>query len=129
MADFTKSIGDQLRVLGPSATNKWGFINWGEKVWGAPSDPQFSLFKYIFDVSSISDSFGKMVKKVIGNSISQADDTKNIFLTDGSGYNYEFADRTTNADAREVITWAAGTNGSDSWAQSSTSQTTWGAST
>jgi len=126
MADLSISVGDNLNVMGPAATNKWNDFNWGESFWGASVDPQFHLMKYLFETVSMSDELAKELGKYLADSLPAfADDTNTITVDDGSGYFYVFVDNVIDADNRSEEVWTASDGGSASWSEVSDPSTTW----
>jgi hypothetical protein len=128
MADFTKTISEDVQVMGPSYTNKWGEFLWGQK-WGDQQDPAFIIGKNLLESITSTETLSKYITRTLADSVSSSDDTIDIFLRDGAGYFYEFIDIVTDADDRSENTWTDDTSNTTSWSKSSTTSVSWGETT
>ena len=70
MAALTITVSNQLNLLGPSESTKWGEFNWGEENWGWILDLQVTVFKVLSETQSFSQSITKTSNKALTGSIS-----------------------------------------------------------
>ena len=106
MADFTKTISNNLNLTGPSEAGRWG-ENWGTMYWTYDPDLSVTIGKWLAESISHDSSVGFDVGKWLSNTMTLTDvvskylfatisageitptsDITRIILTDANGYTY-----------------------------------------
>ena len=143
MADYSITIANASSPLGMSPPVTWNAFSWNGSLWGYTGDftLQYShliaealssnaalAFEVAHDTaetvtadSAISVEFAMFVLETLGAAGSVLSET----LSDGSGYDYVYPDRTTDAGGRDFPAWASGTAATSTWATASAASTTW----
>ena len=129
MADHTKSLSDNLVMVGFGFPTYWDAATWDADTWDITLGTANDIGKNISDTETMTENNGKEVNKYWADSQTSSTDLDSVTLQDGEGWFYEFADHTTNAVNRDPVTWTASSPVSTTWAASSTTATTWGVST
>lgn len=124
MATLTKTISNRISVSGPTPTNKWGTMLWGQN-WGESKDGILSVNKLLSNVLTFTDAFQSAASKLISNTIVFRSGVDFVSLSDGSGYKYVFPDNTTDPDNRYFPTWTEHSDPGTDYDADERPDTTW----
>lgn len=107
MADHSITISNQITMLGPAETSKWGVMVWGVNDWGTSRDLQTLVEKLISNSITPSQSIAgfDVVKAAIRDEISGTFEMTSENLKDGEGYSYVFVKPSTEAENRALTQW------------------------
>lgn len=143
MADLSITIANATSALGMSPPTLWNAANWGAFNWGYTGDLPLVVTKGVAETMTPADAQGVDVTHPIGETVTPADaqgvsfdrtiaesvtfagEAASETLADGSGYNYVFPDRTTDAEERDFPTWTSGAAGSAAWTSATVTSTSW----
>ncbi len=146
MANFSKTITNSVRLFGQGPSSKWSAHNWNAFRWGegtvdirtdvvhytgtalnAASSVQKSVFHYLDTQLQVLDSSVlKSASRTINmGAITVGGDLFSETLRDGSGYQYNFPDRTAEGESRTFVTWTQAVDGSAAWTMTTAPSTTW----
>lgn len=125
MADFTKTVSNGLRLFGPSPTNNWGTMLWGQN-W-AYGDVDFitAIAKTLSNSFVLSNTVSLQANffPTISNSISVSGDLIMEGLIDSNGYNYFFPDE--NGENRPNTSYNMIVDTATSFTTLTNTQTVW----
>ena len=122
------TISNRLNLFGPAPSDKWGGYNWGEFLWGeGTADLPTRSQKLISETQTVSDSLTLHAAFYISlsDTFTLDGDMGSESLQDGSGYYYVFPDNTTEAENRDIPTWAEGTGSSQSFTCQAAGTSSW----
>lgn len=88
MADFSKTVSNNLEMFGGGSASYFDAYNWGEFYWGDGTAPIIHT-----------------VGKTVGSTITLTSESSEIYLRDQAGWLRNYPDRVTNANSRYVPTW------------------------
>lgn len=147
MADFTQTITNAVRCFGLGPSSKWNSYAWNAFKWGdgtadiktdvrhlltaqtiTPSDgfAQKKIYHLLDgEILGVTDALYRSYNYVISEALSVVGDMESEGLTDGSGYRYVFADRTTEAESRSFASWTEASQSSTTWTTAGAASTTW----
>lgn len=121
----------------------WNAFTWNSSLWGYSGDFELAYTHLIAEALSSADAATRdIVHELaetlapdsavnvsfsldIANSTSASGEVTGETLGDGSGYDYVFPDRTTDAEGRDFPTWASGTAATSTWTTATASSTSW----
>jgi hypothetical protein len=126
MADFTITVSNSLAIVGATPSSLWGTMEWGEN-WGAGSEDFItSVFKFLANTTTLSDSLTKQLIKFILNTQTINGDMTEQQMFNGSGWNYVFVKPSTDAEDRSGTEWTdANTGDVATWTCQAAGSTTW----
>ncbi len=124
MADFTKTVSNELNVFGGGQVPKWGDCKWNEVLWGEGSIA-FAFGKYIGNTATFTPVIYKGCGKYVANAVTLIDVTEQIDHTDGSGYYYIFPGEVTDATNKTTASFSQVSASSSIWTEISTATVTW----
>ena len=126
MAALTITVTSTVRCFGVAPSNKWNAYNWNAFIWGeGTADLPVVFGKLITNAQASDTALTKQPYKLISESISSSGETSSERLRDGAGYSYVFPNNTTDAEERDIPSWAAGAAGSTSWSSQAVTTTAW----
>ena len=148
MADLNITISTRFGIYGGGLTSKWNeqtwnAFNWGEgtidlmvndaHILGSTFTLSSSVIKYvqhlIEESATLTDAVSKNVTVNVDTltavDVSLAGDASSQYLRDGNGYYYNFPDRVTDAEDRNISTYTSGTTATSGWAAVSDTDTSW----
>lgn len=111
MADFTQTITNSVRCLGPDLTTKWGSTQpmiWGQSKWGEGS--------LTMQLSP---------EKAMSESLAFSGDLSSETLQDRGGYYYVFPKPAEDAEDRNLSSFTSQTQGSQTYTSLSVTSATW----
>ena len=125
MADFTKTITNNLGALGVSRGQLWGTFLWNTN-WGNDEDVETATDKGVTDTLTIEVPLLKVATKHLSNTITFSEDISSVMRSIGI-WDYLFTrptDEATQAvydefakEANETEAWSATVDGSTSWSE------------
>lgn len=148
MADYVKTITNEVRFFGGKTSTKWGAnqfpytMTWGTSLWGYGFSLIIDVDKIISDTLTPTTTIIKDSQKLIEDSISPTSEVSkepfitilNTFTVSGdlssekkySGdWSYVFVSDTTEGEERDFPTWTTATSSNGSFTTSTISSTTW----
>lgn len=143
MADYSVTIANATTPLGMSPPVIWNAFTWGSSFWGYTGDFTLQYSHLIAEALTASPlltfaathDLGETVSSdsavtveftlTLANTFTLTGDMLSETLSDGSGYDYVYPDRTTDAEGRDFPTWASGTAQTSSWSTATAASTTW----
>lgn len=126
MADFVKTISNNLNLFGPDRPNLWGTVLWGQN-WGyGNNDLIASVFKVISESLALTDSLSLSIGyiRTFSATIVVTGDMTEERLLDAAGYQFVFG-VSGNAENRPLTSYNRATDYTTTFTTLTNTTTTW----
>jgi hypothetical protein len=127
MADFVKTITNNLNIFGIDQPNKWGSMVWGRDNWGfGQNDLIVTVFKLLTNSITLTDTTTLSIGyiRTFSLSLSVSADMSDERIFDRAGYAYVFG-ASANAESRPLTSYNSYSSPVASFTSVSNTSTTW----